>query len=82
MGPGNKGYATFRLENWVESNLEKALLFNCPKCLKPLPNCEICLLPISIANPYIEIDEKRKGIKSKTKKIYENTNLDDALIWC
>ena len=50
--------------------------------MKPLPNCEICLLPISIANPYIEIDEKRIGIKIKTKKIYENTNLNDALIWC
>jgi hypothetical protein len=39
-------------------------------------------MPISIANPYIEIDEKRKGVKNKTKKIYETIDLDDALIWC
>lgn len=59
---------------------EKTRINFCPDCLKPLPNCSICLLPVSVLNPYIELQEKIKRVTSKR----ENTTIDpeEALIWC
>lgn len=56
----------------------------CPGCNKrKLPNCCVCLLPVSIWNPYPGIEDKRKPGNAKLGEMYAGSiNFDDALVWC
>ena len=59
---------------------EKQRLNCCPDCLKPLPTCAVCLLPVSVMNPYPFLQENIK--KSSSKLDYPPTSLEEVLIWC
>jgi len=61
-------------------NYEKPRINFCPTCLKPLPNCAICLLPVAVLNPYIELQERIKKVPSKKEGI--PVDPEEALIWC
>eukprot|EP00828_Plagiopyla_frontata_P028373 TRINITY_DN36738_c0_g1_i1.p2 TRINITY_DN36738_c0_g1~~TRINITY_DN36738_c0_g1_i1.p2 ORF type:complete len:119 (-),score=23.58 TRINITY_DN36738_c0_g1_i1:81-437(-) len=50
----------------------------CPECTKSLYNCAVCLLPISIANPYAS--EKAKG--KKGPNFIDEVPIEEAVIWC
>lgn len=42
---------------WLSKS--KPVISCCPKCRKPLPRCAICLLPLGVLNPYIELQRER-----------------------
>ena len=75
IGSSKKGYATL-------SRVDKSRIFNCPDCLKPLPNCAICLLPISILNPYLDDLQRKKNKNPDENPDSEILNIDEALVWC
>ena len=75
IGSSKKGYATL-------SRVDKSRILNCPDCLKPLPNCAICLLPISILNPYLDDQQRKKNRNMDENPDAEILNIDEALVWC
>jgi len=75
IGSSKKGYATL-------SRVDKSRILNCPDCLKPLPNCAICLLPVSILNPYLDDLQRKKNKNSDENPDLEILNIDEALVWC
>ena len=75
IGSSKKGYATL-------SRVDKSRIFNCPECLKPLPNCAICLLPVSILNPYLDDLQRKKSKNLDENPDLEILNIEEALVWC
>ena len=64
----------------VDFKYEKLRKSSYSEDTKPIPNCVICLLPVTALNPYIELQEKIKRVTAKS----ENTIIDpeEALVWC
>lgn len=75
IGSSKKGYVTL-------SRVDKSRIFNCPDCLKPLPNCAICLLPVSILNPYFDVQQRKKNKNPDEDPDSEILNIDEAVVWC
>lgn len=74
IGSQRKGYS-------ILSRSDKPRIMNCLECLKPLPSCAICLLPITIQNPYLDNMSRKKNNSDENPDL-DILNIDEALVWC
>jgi hypothetical protein len=51
---------------------------HCSECAELLPRCCICLLQMTIKNPYLEYDPQR----SRKVEADEGVGPDTAIVWC
>jgi hypothetical protein len=53
----------------------------CPQCRKPLPRCSVCLLSMSVLNPYTELMRERRS-NSSTMASLSSLPLAEQFSWC
>eukprot|EP00743_Colponemidia_sp_Colp-15_P004686 GILK01005049.1.p1 GENE.GILK01005049.1~~GILK01005049.1.p1 ORF type:complete len:1033 (+),score=162.65 GILK01005049.1:118-3216(+) len=75
MVPGHvlpKGHANYGMP---AGSSEKAKIFNCPNCKKPLPRCSLCLLPLGCVNPFHEVMQRKLKEKQQPQQMDSSRNL-------
>jgi hypothetical protein len=83
--------ASIRRSDWLAKQPAKMLSCPLPKCKKALPRCSICLLPMTVQNPFLYLQQKKNGQqeqnsskkRGKQGTSWEGTNpYNDWFVWC
>ena len=76
--------ASIKRSEWLAKQPSKMLSCPLPKCKKALPRCSICLLPMTVQNPFLYLQKNGYDKKSKKKgKNWEGDNkYNDWFVWC
>ena len=53
--------ASIKRSDWLAKQPAKMLSCPLPKCKKALPRCSICLLPMTVQNPFLYLGQKRNN---------------------
>lgn len=58
----------------------KPVLSCCPTCRKPLPKCSICMLPLGVLNPFVELTKDRS--KTPDSQSLGSLPFAEWFTWC
>jgi len=77
--------ASIRRSDWLAKQPAKMLSCPLPKCKKALPRCSICLLPMTVQNPFLYLSKTGHETTSTKKKetSWAGTNpYSEWFVWC
>jgi hypothetical protein len=69
--------ASIKRSDWLAKQPAKMLSCPLPKCKKALPRCSICLLPMTVQNPFLYLGQKRNN-KEEEEEEEEGEEKEDA----
>ena len=75
--------ASVRRSDWLTKQPASMLCCPMPKCKQPLPRCAICLLPMTVQNPFLYLPKTSRQRHPMTTTAWKTTNpYDEWFLWC
>ena len=76
------GNASVRRSDWLSKQPASMMCCPMPKCKQPLPRCAICLLPMTVQNPFLYLPKSSSPHQAKPMAWSTNNPFDEWFLWC
>ena len=76
------GNASVRRSDWLTKQPASMLCCPMPKCKQPLPRCAICLLPMTVQNPFLYLHKTARQRQATTTAWKTINPFDEWFLWC